>query len=87
MADTFEDYTIETFPISLNYSWIREGQGEYNLTENGLTLIRFTDQLGMDIRVEGDMEADALAELIGALEYVGPDIESVGNPWGNACAR
>ena len=86
LLDSFEDYRFEIpLPIALDYPWIPDQEGRYNFTEDGLTQIRFKDHLGMDIRVEAPIEPEALADLIGMLEYVGPDVDSVGNPWANAC--
>lgn len=78
-----DNATIEEIPLTVE--WIPSQIGQYYIRQSGGTTMRFTDRFGMDIVIISSLQHDELVLLISELEYFGPDIDSVGNPWVDAC--
>lgn len=74
---------IEEIPLDID--WIPNQTGEYYYHDSGATMMMFSDRLGMEIVMMSSLQLEELIPLISKLEYVGPDLDSVGNPWFEAC--
>ncbi len=83
--DTFFDSLQNTSAIPLIADWIPTQTGRYTVLSNGITWIKIKDTVGMDVVISSDLEPDRMAEIITHLEYNGPDSDTIGNPWVNAC--
>jgi hypothetical protein len=81
------DHGITTTTIPLLLGWIPDKAGEYYLAGEGTVTLKLQDMLGMDVVMFSILELDQLVEVINWLEYVGPDIDSVGNPWIKVCEQ
>jgi hypothetical protein len=79
------DSSRATQTVPLNVDWIPSQQGTYYLPESGGVVLRFEDVWGMEVVILSWLDVDSVAELIGQLQYVGPDPTTVVNPWENAC--
>lgn len=77
---------IKTTPIEIDSEWILNGNAEYYLSEDGIVVVMFTDRVGMEVSIAADMPMEQLKELISELAYIGRDIDSVSNPWVDACS-
>lgn len=76
----------ETAPISLPVEWIPSQEGAIYGTEEGGYGIRIEDRFGMiAVIYTGGLNIEYLQEAISRLEYRGPDISTVGNPWEDIC--
>lgn len=71
--------------ITLAVEWIPNQAGEYYVGQSGGTTMRFTDRFGMEIAIISSLPPSELALLLSELEYVGPDVASVSNPWVDVC--
>lgn len=85
--DAIWDMSKTTKIISLDVDWIPTNQGEYYLTETNQINIKAKDIFGMDIIFTSNLSADTLAELIKRLEYKGPSLTTVNDPWQAACGN
>jgi hypothetical protein len=74
-----------TTSITLESEWVSDKEGEYYLTDVGTIALKFTDVLDMEVVVFSSFELGNLTEVIEQLQYMGPNIDDVGNPWLAAC--
>lgn len=74
--------------IQLDSKWVSEGKGHYYVRENGEVIIRFVDTWGMDVVISSThLSLDELVSIIEQLEYSGPNLDTVQNPWSKACEQ
>ena len=77
----FED-SKATDSVAVHVAWIPSHTG---ISYPNGTRMKFKDRIGMEVVFSSYLGSDELVNLISKLEYVGPNLKSVGNPWKNAC--
>ncbi len=75
--------------LATDVTFVENGQIEYyEIVESGDLLLKFEDDIGMQIEVSVKKEKlsiDEAISLISQLEYDGPNKDTIGNPWERAC--
>lgn len=85
--DTITNHSVEAKSVTLRSPYIPTKLGEYYIAENGIIFVRFKDMFGMDTYVSSSFDIGETIAMINQLEYRGPDISSVGNPWEDICNK
>ncbi len=66
--------------VELKSLWISEWSGVY-YENQGIIRLRFQDWLGIPVHVSSRLPITETAQLIHQIQYVGPSLETVTNPW------
>src|SRR5687767_7611297 len=82
--DALFDDSKATDAITVPVNWIPTHRGISYPPPNG-TRMKFKDRMGMEVVFSSYLKPDELVNLITKLEYVGPSVDMVGNPWKKAC--
>lgn len=70
--------------ISIDATWIPKREVEGYSDQKGISL-HFVDKYGMDVAISSNMREAQLITILQYITYVGPDPDTVGNPWKQAC--
>jgi hypothetical protein len=79
------DFSQEMNPLTVSSLWIPSQQGQYyEFTQGGINL-KTTDSFGMDVLFSTNNDLSFIQNIISLIEYRGPAINSVTNPWETIC--
>lgn len=84
--DALFDDIKATDTITVPVDWIPTHMGiSYPPSPSNGTRMKFIDSIGMEVVFSSYLKSDELINLITKLDYVGPSLTTVGNPWEKAC--
>ena len=74
--------------VSVTSDWIFDQTAKYYITESGVLYLKVRDRFGIDAVITSSVDNFDLQNVINVisiLEYVGPNIDDVRNPWEEIC--
>ena len=71
--------------IPLSSKWINGDIVQYEMLEDGAIRFFFEDIFAMNVTIWSTLSLEESINIIAELEYLGPEPDSINNPWESAC--
>lgn len=77
------DRRRQTTEVPLSTRWAAKGKAIFYDTSDGTVAMMFEDVVGIPVQVWSDFAITETVSLVNELEYVGPSLETMTDPWKN----